>query len=117
MIKCYTDLFAWQKAMLLSERVYQITSGFPKEEVYGLTNQIRRASVSIPSNIAEGLERKSDSSFKSFLHISQGSRAELETQIILAERLSYMNEIQKNELIALSQEVGKLINGLIRSLG
>jgi four helix bundle protein len=85
--KNYKDLIAWQKAMDLVEMVYKATGQFPKEELYGLTNQLRRAVISIPSNIAEGQGRNSRNDFKRFLLISYGSLREVETQILIAERL------------------------------
>ena len=86
-IKSYRDLIAWQKAINLVTEVYNLTKKFPQSEVYGLTNQLRRAWVSIPSNIAEGSSRKSTLEFMRFLKIAQGSLAELETQIIIARIL------------------------------
>ena len=85
----YSDLIAWQKAMDLVEMVYKITSHFPKEETYGLTSQLIRAVVSVPSNIAEGQGRSSVNDFRRFLAISHGSIREVETQILIAERLHY----------------------------
>ena len=85
--KNYRDLIAWQKAMDLVEMVYKVTGQIPREELYGLTNQLRRAVVSIPSNIAEGQGRNSTNDFKRFLIISHGSLREVETQILIAERL------------------------------
>ena|SRR5215475_11395969 len=114
--KNYRDLVAWQKAMGLVEEVYKVSCKFPKEEVYGLTNQLRRAVVSIPSNIAEGQGRKSINDFRRFLAISHGSLREVETQILIAERLLYLNQAQAESLISLSSEVGRLINGLNNSL-
>lgn len=87
-IRSYRDLVVWQKGMDLVEGVYRVTKAFPKDEVYGLTSQIRRAVVSIPSNIAEGQSRMTSGEFIHFLGIARGSLAELETQIILAQRLS-----------------------------
>lgn len=112
----YSDLIAWQKAMDLVEMVYKATSQFPKEEIYGLTNQLRRAVVSIPSNIAEGQGRHSSNEFRRFLAISYGSLREVETQILIAKRLNYLREAQTEELLGLAGEIGRLINGLSNSL-
>jgi four helix bundle protein len=112
----YRDLVVWQKAMDLVEMVYTATKQFPKEETYGLTSQIRRAAVSIPSNIAEGQGRKSSGDFARFLAIAYGSLREVETQILIAERLDYMDKQESQNLIALSSEVGRLLNGLSNSL-
>ncbi|HZB46506.1 MAG TPA: four helix bundle protein [Pyrinomonadaceae bacterium] len=114
--KNYRDLIAWQKAMDLVEVVYKATGQFPKEEIYGLTNQLRRAVVSIPSNIAEGQGRKSDNDFRRFLAISYGSLREVETQILIVKRLNYLSEAQTERLMNLAGEVGRLINGLGHSL-
>jgi four helix bundle protein len=89
-ISSYRDLQVWQHAMDLLVDVYKITSSFPKEEVYNLTSQLKRAAVSIPSNIAEGSSRRSTAEFMRFINIATGSLAELETQLIAAERLGYL---------------------------
>jgi four helix bundle protein len=85
----HKDLDAWKQAMQLVEDIYRLTAGFPKEEIYGLTAQLRRAAVSVPSNLSEGAGRKSNKELLNFLNISLGSIAELETQLLIAERLSY----------------------------
>jgi four helix bundle protein len=110
----YQELIAWQKAMDLAQGVYACTRGFPKEEVYGLTGQIRRAAVSIPSNLAEGASRAGSKEFIQFLHVARGSASELETQLLLAERIGYLPD--GKELLAKLAGVKQLINGLIRSL-
>jgi four helix bundle protein len=102
--------------MDLVELVYQATKLFPKEEVYGLTNQVRRAAVSIPSNIAEGQARNSTAQFKNFLSIAQGSRAEVETQIIIAQRLGYILPQEANQILNLSEEIKRLIHSLVAKL-
>jgi four helix bundle protein len=112
----YRDLVVWQKAMDLVEMIYTATKLFPKEELYGLTSQIRRAAVSIPSNIAEGQGRKSSGDFARFLAIAYGSLREVETQILIAERLGYMDKQASQNLIACASEVGRLLNGLSNSL-
>jgi len=96
--------------------VYRLTDGFPKREVYSLTDQIRRAAVSVPSNIAEGQAHFSKAEFLHFLRHAAGSLAELETQLLLAERLQYVSSDQVDALIKQVAEVGKLMNGLINSL-
>ena len=88
----YRDLIAWQKAMDLVTAIYRATAGFPRDEIYGLTSQLRRAAVSIPSNIAEGQGRQSTREFIHFLSIAYGSLNEAQTQILIAERLKYLND-------------------------
>ena len=105
----YQDLILWQKAMDLAELIYKSTSGFPKEEIYGLTSQMRRSAVSIPSNIAEGRSRNTKGEFLQFLGISKGSLSELETQVLLSVRLNYLTVEQSEKILSLSSEVGKLI--------
>jgi four helix bundle protein len=114
--KNYQDLIAWQKAMALVEMIYQVTRQFPREEIYGLTGQIRRASVSIPSNIAEGQGRTSSKEFQNFLSIAHGSVREVETQILIAQRLQYLPDKEVQAVLDLTGETGRLINGLLNSL-
>ena len=111
-VNSYRDLIVWQKAMDVVEMIYQVTKQFPKEETYGLTDQIRRAAVSIPSNIAEGQERKSTGDFKRFLLIAQGSRAEVETQLQIAQRLNYVTQEQIQPILDLLIEISKMSNSL-----
>ena len=113
-VKSYEELVAWQKAMLLAKIVYGIQKHLPKEEVYGLGDQIRRAVVSVPSNIAEGFGRGSDAEFKRFLAIARGSLFEVKTQLQLAESLGYLR--LDKEISSLMDEVGKLLSGLSRAL-
>ncbi len=115
-VRNYRELIVWQKAMDLVELVYQATKQFPKEELYGLTSQVRRSAVSIPSNIAEGQARKSTAEFLNFLSIANGSRAEMETQILLAQRLNYVTTDTVQPILNLSEEVNRLLNGLMNSL-
>jgi four helix bundle protein len=115
-VRNYTDLIAWQKAMDVVAEVYKATRLFPKEEQYGLTSQLRRAVVSVPSNIAEGQGRWSDREFAHYLSIAHGSVREAETQILISERLGYIDARKRAELIAMTAEVGRLINGLANSL-
>lgn len=111
----YKDLTAWQKAMELAEAVYRETAEFPDEERYGLTAQLRRAAISIPSNIAEGQGRRSSNEdLVRFLRIALGSLCELETQLELSLRLKMLSAPQMDRVRPLAEEVGKLINGLIR---
>ena len=112
----YQDLIAWQKAMDLAEAIYQATRCFPKEEQYGLTSLIRRAAVSVPSNIAEGQGRITPGEFKQFLGHARGSLLETETQLLLAGRLNYLSSEQVSHLIKLSAEVGRILNGLLASI-
>ena len=109
----YRDLLAWQEAMKLTVMVYRVTSRFPREEIYGLTAQIRKAAASIPSNIAEGAARNSPREFYHFLGISAGSLAEVETQLELAARLEYAKLDPPTAQQA--QKVGMLLAGLRRS--
>ena len=115
-VKNYRELIVWQKAMDLVELVYRLARRFPKDELYGLTSQIRRAAVSIPSNVAEGQGRRTTAEFLRFLSIANGSLKEVETQLLLAERLAYIDQQQTAEAMALTTEVTRLINGLINSL-
>ena len=112
-LRTHKDLDVWKKAMDLAAHVYSLTARFPKEELYGLTSQIRRSAVSIPSNIAEGAARHSRKEFIQFLHIASGSVAELETQLLLAIRMEF---ISSDSIISHVEEVRKLLLGLLRSL-
>jgi four helix bundle protein len=111
----YRDLIVWQKAMDLVVEIYRLTKALPKEEIYGLTQQMRRAAVSIPSNIAEGQGRGSGQEMIRYLRIAYGSLRELETQSEITERLRYSNEEDVSAVMSLMSEVGRLFNGLIRS--
>lgn len=112
----YKDLLVWQKAMDLVEIVYKIVRWLPKEEQYGLSDQMRRAAVSIPSNIAEGQQRYSDKDFKYFLSIARGSGAELETQILVCERLGYLSKDLISEPLRLCGEINRMLSGLMIKL-
>jgi four helix bundle protein len=112
----YRDLETWQKAMDMVQEVYEATRDFPKEEIYGLRSQIRRAAVSIPSNIAEGQGRESVKDFLRHLSIAYDSLCEAETQIVIAGRLGYIKDDASEKLMLRAGEVGRLINGLTRSL-
>ena len=109
----YRDLLAWQKGIKLAKAVYQLTANYPLDERFGLTNQMRRCSVSIPSNIAEGFGRSSDKELVQFLYISLGSSNELDTQLTLSYELSYISENQFLEIGELNKEVSKMLQSLI----
>src|SRR5579863_1674869 len=113
--KSYRDLIVWQKSMKLARAAYLLTDSLPKREAYGLVSQIRRAAVSVPSNIAEGHGRLTDSQFRHFLGNARGSLNELETQLRLAADLGFLEEQPVRKLISESNEVGRIINGLISS--
>jgi four helix bundle protein len=115
-IRNYADLIAWQKAMTLAESIYQTTQQLPREERYGLTSQMRRAAVSIPSNIAEGEGRSSDGQLLHGLTVSYGSLRELETQLLLSRRLRLVKEAEIRSLFEQCEEVGRLLNGLMRTV-
>lgn len=110
----YKDLKVWQTAMDMAVSVYRSTKSFPKEETYGLTIQIRRAAVSVASNIAEGKGRSSDKELLQFLRYARGSLFEVETQIAIAQRLGYMSESESEALMSQAAEVGRLLNGLMK---
>ena len=116
MAQHYKDLIAWQKAMDLVHAVYNITEDFPKRETYSLTDQIRRAAVSIPSNIAEGQAHYSNREFLHYLRHSRGSLAELGTQLIIAQRQNYLLESRASELLKRADELSRILSGLINSL-
>ena len=115
-VEGYRELIVWQKAMDLVEAVYRTTANFPKEQLYGLTSQIRRAAISVPSNIAEGQGRTTTRDFLYFLSIANGSLKEVETQTLIAERLGFLDNSKASTLIALTTEVGRLTSGLRNSL-
>lgn len=112
----YRDLVAWQKAVDLVAEVYRITRSFPKDEIYGLTSQLRRAAVSIPSNIAEGQGRLSKGEFRQFLGQARGSVLEVETQAIIARRLGFLEDAAAENVLSRSAEVNRILNGLLESL-
>jgi four helix bundle protein len=112
----YSQLETWQRAMDLAVAVHVATRAYPKDELYTLVSQTRRSAVSVPSNIAEGQGRGSSREFVRFLAISRGSLSELETQILLAERFGYLDAAAARGLIEQTKTVGRLLNGLIRSV-
>jgi four helix bundle protein len=113
----YKDLIVWQKAFHLCLGIYKVTSDFPRSELYGLVSQLRRAAVSVPSNIAEGHSRRHTKEFMSYLSISLGSCAELETQLLIANGLGYMQANAFQELSTGIVEIIKMLRALWRSLG
>jgi four helix bundle protein len=115
-IRSHRDLIAWQRAMDLVVAVYQATKTYPKDELYALTSQTRRAASSVPANIAEGQGRRSRKEFCQFLSNARGSLLELDTHLELAVRLGYLAEEKYRELYGQLHEVGRLLNGLLRSL-
>ncbi|MBI3478142.1 MAG: four helix bundle protein [Acidobacteria bacterium] len=114
--RSYRDLIAWQKAMKLVTGIYSSTHRFPSEERFGITNQLRRAAVSVPSNIAEGQARFSQKEFHHFLSQARGSLVEIETQLMIARDLKYLHPGKTEALLALTEELGKILNGLIASI-
>ena len=110
----YKSLLVWQKAIALVTEVYVVTRSFPRDELYGLTSQIRRAAVSIPSNIAEGQARLTPGEFRQFLGVARASLAEMDTQLIIAENLGYLTET--GPLFEQVAEVSRMISGLLSSV-
>ena len=115
-VKIFRELIVWQKALDLVEEIYKASKSFPNDELYGLTSQIRRAVVSIPSNIAEGQGRDSTREFRHHLSIAYASLCEIQTQIFIAQRLIYLKEEQVIRLLGMIEEIARLINGLSKSL-
>jgi len=115
-LKSYRDLEVWRKAMVLARDIYQETATFPDTERFGLTNQMRRASVSVASNISEGHARLSTADFQRFISIAMGSVAELETQVMLSYDLGFLQEQHQIMLLQQLDDIGKMLRGLHRSL-
>ncbi len=115
-VKTYKDLMAWQRAMDMVVSLYDLTKSFPRDEIYGLTGQVKRAAVSVPSNIAEGQGRGVGNEFCHHLRISLGSLQEMETQVMIAQRLSYVSQEQIDPILAVADEVGKIVRGLHQSV-
>jgi four helix bundle protein len=115
-IKSYRDLEVWQKAMDLVIICYRLCTNFPKNEIYGLTAQLQRSAVSVPANIAEGNQRQHRKEFLQHLSIASGSLAELETHLQIAGRLSYIDQNKLKQMLSQSSEIGKMLNGLRRSI-
>ncbi|HUX68771.1 MAG TPA: four helix bundle protein [Terriglobales bacterium] len=116
MASSYEDLVAWQKAMKLVTEIYHASENFPKHEAFGLTTQLRRAAVSVPSNIAEGQGRLTRKDFRHFLATARGSLQEMQTQLRIAENLHFLGHEQTQELLASSAELGRILNGLMASI-
>ena len=112
----HRDLIVWQKAMNLAVAVYRATAAFPRTEAFGLTAQLRKAAASVPSNLAEGSARRTSADFLSFLHIARGSQAEVDTQIRLAMSLGYLPNRSAEELLAQTEEVGRLLTAVIHGI-
>ena len=117
LFRSYRELVIWQKAVALVIEVYSITKGFPRDEIYGLTSQLRRSAVSIPSNIAEGQGRATKGEFIQFLCHARGSLFELETQIVIAKELAYIAPEVEERVRVQVTEVARILNGLLTSLG
>ena len=115
-IRNFRDLDVWKKGIEIVKDVYGITSAFPGQELYGLTSQMRRSSISIPSNIAEGFNRFHNKEYKQFLYVALGSCAELETQIEIAVELKYTNEENKNLLLEKLDHESRMLSSLIKKL-
>ena len=115
-MKTHKDLDVWKKSILIVESIYRATSLFPKEEIYGLSSQIRRSSVSIPSNIAEGAARNHDKEYIQFLYIALASASELETQLIISNKLGFIESDQSDHLLNELNTISKMLQGLIKSL-
>lgn len=116
MTESYRDLIAWQKSMVLVTDVYRETEHFPSREIYGITNQLRRAAVAVPSDIAEGKGRLSKKEFVQMLSRARGSTYEVQTQLEISSNLGFLAALQFEDLFAKADEVGRLINGLIRTI-
>lgn len=112
----YRDLLVWQKAMELAKRIYGVTDSFPKSEMFGLQSQMRRAAVSVPSNIAEGHGRLNDGHFRQFLASARGSLFELQTQLEIAESRKLVEQKDGKALMDASEEIARMLNGLISAL-
>ena len=115
-VKTYKDLIVWQKAMEMTTLLYKIIKKLPKEVTYTLSDQMRRAAISIPSNIAEGFGRNSKKEYLQFLYIANGSVCELETQLILCVNINYLSEIETQPIMDLLSEIGKIIMTITKKL-
>jgi len=115
-VKTFEDLIIWQKSIVLTKQIYAITRKFPKEEIYGLSNQLRRASVSVASNIAEGYGRITRNDYKRFLSFSFGSTFEIQTQLIICIEIGIINNEDFNESMMLSKEISAMLHAIIKKL-
>jgi len=113
-LQTHKDLEVWQESIKLVSAVYETTSGFPKEEVYSLTAQIKKAVISIPSNIAEGAARNSNREYIQFLYVALGSAAELDTQLIIARNINFIKDEKYNEIKETLERISKMLSGLIK---
>jgi four helix bundle protein len=116
MANSYRELKVWQNSIDLAEKIYRLTSSFPASEIYGLVSQLRRAGVSIPSNIAEGWGRRSRKEYARFILMAAGSNDELQTQLVIAERLAFGDRQLRDEAAALSDQIGRMLQGLHKLL-
>ena len=116
MAKSFQELKVWSKAIDLTVLVYELTAAFPRQEIYGLTSQMRRASVSVASNIAEGSARGTKRDFRQFVKLARGSNCELQTQLIITRRLGFGEQEKRDQVEALSNEIGKMLSGLSQYL-
>ena len=116
MAESYRELIVWQRSTQMTIAIYKLTLGFPKEEIFGLTSQLRRAAVSVASNIAEGYGRMSQGEYKQFLGMARGSNLEVQTQLFIAGELDYGNAQTLRQAEGFSVEVGKMLNALIKNL-
>lgn len=112
-MKTHKELVVWQKSMEMVKYLYQVTQSFPKEEMYGITSQIRRAAVSIPSNIAEGFGRGYEKELIHFLYIALGSASEMETQLLICRDIAYLSDAQYERLDSMNSEIMKMLTALI----
>lgn len=116
MINDYKDLIVWQKSMDLVEEIYRLVKKLPKDELFALSSQMRRAVVSIPSNIAEGNSRNSNKEYIHFLSVARGSKSEIETQLHICVRLNYIKQSETEKAFLLCDEIGRMINSIIKKL-
>ncbi len=116
MAEGYRDLFVWQRSVELTVALYSLTEKFPKQEMYGLTSQLRRAGVSVASNIAEGWGRQSDGEFRQFLGMARGSNMEVATQLVIVSELRFGDEADRRRAASLSDEVGKMLVSLMKTV-
>ena len=115
-VRTYRDLVVWRKAISLVTEIYRYTQLFPKQKTYGLISQLKRAAISIPSNIAEGHARLTTGEYRQFLGHALGSLVEIETQLVISENLTYLAPAETNELMMRTDEIGKMLNAMLRSL-
>lgn len=114
--KTFKDLKMWQKGIEIVKDIYALTKKFPREELYGLTSQMRRSSISIPSNIAEGFKRSHNKEYKQFLNIVLGSLAELETQLIIAQELGYLKNYELDNIVEKTNQEAKMVTSYAKKL-